>query len=151
MSFQTFAEVIEGVIAYHQQAGKYYRELTAHTEGDLKLLLEEDLAQQQFAQADDLQTYCGDAEEKLLKTELQFARTEDLWQAPERDTADGELTLSDVQSITQTIDNTILDLYQQLQQEQLPPNLAEIIDRMAEQQKTVAKKHTFTMQQQEGI
>ncbi len=151
MSFQTFSEVLQGVIDYCREASHFYTQLTTHIEGDLTILLAEDLSRQQLRQADALQEYHDSAEPKVLHTEFQFARADDLWQAPAHNTDDGKLSLTAIQKIMQSIDNAILEVYQQLEQEQLSPELADILDRMAEQQTTIAKKHAFTTQQLQGL
>lgn len=151
MNFQTFAEVIDGVIAYHRQASSFYSELSARIETDLKELLVEDLARQHKKQADALHDYRNNEKQNILQTQFQFASVDDLWEAPECDARNGEPSLQTIQNVMRHIDNGVAALYQQLAAEQLPPELTEILNRMAEQQSTIAKKHTFTAQQLESI
>ena len=142
MSFETIGEVLRRVAQYHCKASDYYTTLNSSIADERSNMILRQLATQQREQAQHLQAYLKSAAASTLATELQFSPEKELWEAP--DVVDAATTnVEDITRLMVGIDNTVLRLYSQLRNEQLPPRLEELFLRLEEQQEAIARMHSF--------
>lgn len=142
MTFETVNHLFDRVKDFHQQAAKFYRNLSKHVQNDRLQLLFDYLSDEEEGSAESIDKFQKDVDPKILRTGYQFAPHERFDDEMLKQPVDENLTLEEACELIMEIDAVAIELYGQVAQGTiLPTDVNDMFSVLAEQQANQRNQH----------
>jgi len=135
-SYLRVREVLDAVRRFHGQLAGFYAKLTTLAKRERTRMLLGYMVSHERVMEEALRNCDTQTERKYLDTWMQYTPDRDRLSVPVADTFDPQITVEEMVTVMQDLDNRIIDFYTESIQWVDIPELRELFDRLREQERT---------------